>query len=183
MNKIEKKETYTLVTTDSTQFKYTEYLEYCEDNGIEPEPDGSVEYYDWCADEAQINYDCDMDNLMYSELKDRTFVIEGILGLWWGRPTIKPVVIKGIVAAIKKCFGRDINDIEVELNTKDGVIHIQSHHHDGTNFFTLKMLNKNGEKWIDSAIEKWRMTKEEGEDFELNNHYWTKLKSINDIWK
>jgi DNA-binding PadR family transcriptional regulator len=45
------------------------------------------------------------------------------------------------------------------------------------------MLNKNGENWIEAAIEKWRMTREKGEDFELNNHYWTKLKSIYDIWK
>jgi hypothetical protein len=176
MTKTEKKETYTLVTTDSTQFKYADYLEYCEDNGIEPEPDGSSEYYDWCADEAEKNYDCDMDNLMYSKLKDKTFLIEGNLGLWWGRPTIKPVVINGIIPSIKRCFGRDINNIEVELNTKDGFIHIQSHHHDGTNFYTLKMLNKNGEKWAQNAIDK-------GEDIELNNRWWTKLKSINDIWK
>ena len=176
MNKIEKKETYTLATTDSTQFEYTDSLEYCEDNGIEPDPDGSAGYYNWCADEARTNYDCDMDNLMYSKLKDKTFVIEGTLGLWWGRPTIKPVVIKGIIPAIKRCFGPDINDIDVELNIKDGLIDIQSHHHDGTSCFTLKMLNKNGEKWAQNAIDK-------GEDIELNKRWWTKLKSINDIWE
>ena len=175
MSKIKKKESYVLVTTDSTQFKYADYLEYCEVNDIEPEPDGSAGYYDWCADEAGNNYDCDMNNLMYSKLKDRTFVIEGKLGLWWGRPTIKPVVIKGIIPAIERCFGRDINDIEVELNTKDGFIHIQSHHHDGTNCFTLKMLNKNGEKWAQNAIDK-------GEDIEPNNRWWTKINSISNIF-
>ena len=178
----DKKETYHLVST-RCEFEYSEYLDWCEWNNVEPAEENSNGYYEWCAEEAQNNYDCDMDNLMYSELKDRTFAIEGTLGLWWGRPTIEPVVVNGIVPAIKRCFGRDINDIDAELNIKDGVIYVQAHHHDGTNCFTLKMLNKNGEKWIEAAIEKWRMNHEKGEDFELNNRYWTKLKSINDVWK
>lgn len=182
MNKIAKKETYHLVNS-RCEFDYSEYLDWCEANEIEPAEENSNDYYHWCAEEANINYECDMDNLMYSELKNRTFVIEGTLGLWWGRPTIEPVVVNGIVEAIRKCIGRDTNDIDAELNTKDGVIYVNSCHHDGTNCFTLKMLNKNGEKWIEAAIEKWRMNHEKGEDFELNNRYWTKLKSIYDIWK
>lgn len=183
MNKTAKKEVYNLVTTRCDQFEYSDYLEWCEMNDIEPDKEGSSAYWDWCAEEAQLNYDCDMDNLMYSEIKDRMFLIEGALGLWWGRPTIQPVLVEGIVPAIKRCIGRDINDIDAELNTKDGVIYVRASHHDGTNIFTLKMLNKNGEKWIENALNKWLETRENGEDFELNNHYWTKLKSIYDIWK
>lgn len=183
MNKIKKKETYGLVDTDATKYEYADYVENCEINEITPAKDGSTEFWEWCNEQAEIDYDCDMDNLMYSKLKNKTFVIEGSLGLWWGRPTIEPVVVNGIVPAIKRCIGRDINDIDAELNTKDGLIYVRAHHHDGTNIFTLKMLNKNGEKWIETAIEKWRVTHEKGEDFELNNHYWTKLKSIYDIWE
>lgn len=175
MKKNTKKEVYNLVNTFATQFEYSEYLEYCELNGIEPAPENSTAYWEWCGEEARINYECDMDNLMYSKLNNRTFLIEGTLGLWWGKPTIYPVVVNGIVGAIKKCFG-SCDDLDAELNTKDGVIYVNSHHHDGCNCFTIKMLNKNGERWADSVLER-------GDVIESNNRWWTKLKSIYDIWE
>ena len=173
MDKVKKLEVYPLLTTRADQFTYDEYVDYCIEEGIEYGEPNSMEFYDWCEEEARITYDCNMENLTESEIADRTFVIEGTLGLWDGNHTINPIVVKGIVPAINRCFGRDIDNIDVELDTKDGVIHVNASHHDGTNCFTLKMLNKNGEKALEDA----------DEFFELKNNYWTKLKSINDIWK
>ena len=172
--KKEKRETYPLVNTSACQFTYKDYLEWCEKMEQKPAAENSNEYWRWCSDEAQVNYYCDMDDLMYSKLKDRFFLITGKLGLWWGRPEIKPVLIKGIVPALKKCFG-SCDDMDAELNIKEGVINVQSHHHDGTNCFSLLLLNKNGLKWAEAMNDK-------GEKIEYNNRWWTKIKSINDIW-
>lgn len=170
----EKKETYPLINTDCTQFTYKDYLEWCKDMDQFPAEENSSDFWEWCYNEASINYDSDMDNLLYSKLKDRWFLITGTLGLWWGHPEIHPVLIKGIVPAIRKCFG-SCDDLDAELNIKEGVINVRSHHHDGTNCFTLLMLNKNGEKWAQEQDDR-------GEKIEYNNRWWTKIKSIYDIW-
>lgn len=175
-----KKQTYELLNSNQ-DFDYSDYLEFCEANDIEPLPEDSQGFYDWCADTQSIYYRDDLSNLNSSKLQYRTFVIEGSLGLWNGRTTIKPIVVCGIMNAINRCFRRSIHDLDATLDTRDGVIYVNAYHHDGTNSFILRMLNKNGEKWIESAIERWE---NEGgdEEFSLNNHYWTKLKSIGDIF-
>lgn len=170
----EKRETYPLLDTSVCQFTYDDYCDYCEDMGIEPAADGSSEFWDWCYDEAKVNYDSDLESLACSAIRDRWFLITGTLGLWWGHPEIHPVLIKGILPAIRKCFG-SCDDLDAELNIKEGVINVCSHHHDGTNCLTLLMLNKNGEKWAQALDDR-------GEKIEYNNHWWTKLKSIYDIW-
>ena len=100
--------TFTLATTEIDQFTYEEYEDWCEDNGIEPDSDTSENFYKWCYDEAEVNWESDMDNIKSCKEYNVPCLITGTLGLWWGRPTIQPERMESVYDAIQKCFGRDI---------------------------------------------------------------------------
>lgn len=136
---------FTILTNevDTDNFFRGDYEEWCEDNGIEA---GVGDYFeegflDWCADETQANYEADMDNIKHCKEYDVPVVVEGTLGLWWGRPSIEPERFECVADAIEKCIG-DCNYVEVEYN--DGVLNVHATHHDGTNCFTIKALSKKG---------------------------------------
>ena len=143
-----------VILTTRDEFEYEDYLEYCKDMDIVPADRYSVEYYQWCAEESQLNYEADRENLKCVEIANETFCITGTHGLWWGRPEIVPVMKEGLLNAIDKCNGRDINDIEVKFNLQNGYLDLYAHHHDGTNCYQIHLLNKNGVKWFQNAIDR-----------------------------
>ncbi len=120
-------------------------------------------------------YNDERDNLSYSKLANRTFLVDGSLGLWWGTPTIEPQVCCGLLETIDKCIGRDIENIEVKADFESGVLVVYAYHHDGTNIFKLRMLNKNGEKWAESANNR-------GDVLEYNQRWWSKIRKWSDIF-
>lgn len=170
-----KPKTYTLLNSDITKYSYEYYVQCCEANDIEPVEEDSSEFWDWCAQEARYDYDASKDNLAACKLKDRLFAVTGKLGLWWGQPDIVQQTCKGLLECIEKCNGRDINDIEAVLDTVAGCVTVRAFHHDGTNVYNLWLLNKNGERWARNAEERY-------EDININSHWYTKIKSINQIF-
>ncbi len=126
---------------DTDAFDREDYKEWCEDNGIE---DGGDEgFYDWCAEETQVNYESDMDNIESCDEYNVPVVVTGTLGLWWGRTEIRPERFESEADAIQRCIiGSDCHDVHVEFN--DGVITVDCYHHDGCNSFTIKALSKKG---------------------------------------
>jgi len=126
---------------DTAAFDREDYEAYCEDNGIE---DGGDEgFFDWCAEETQVNYESDMDSIESCKEYNVPVVVTGTLGLWWGHPEIKPERFESVADAIHDCMERsDCNDVLVEYN--DGVITMDCYHHDGCNSFTIKALSKKG---------------------------------------
>lgn len=134
---------FTLATNEVDQFTYEEYEDWCEDNGIEPGSDTSVEFYEWCAEEAANNWDCDMDNIKSCKEYNVPCIITGHLGLWWGKPEIQPVRMESVYDAILRCIdGRGIDQATVQWN--DGVVTVDAYHHDGCNSFIIKALSKKG---------------------------------------
>lgn len=136
---------FTILTNDvsTCEFNREDYIDFCEDNGIET---GVGDYFeegflDWCADETQANYEADMDNIKHCKEYNVPVLVEGTLGLWWGMPSIEPEKFECVADAIEKCIG-DCNYVEVEYN--DGVLNVYATHHDGTNCFTIKALSKKG---------------------------------------
>ena len=134
---------FTLASNMVEEFTYEEYEDFCEGNGIEPESDTSVEFYEWCAEETAHNWDCDMDNIKSCKEYNVPVVITGTLGLWWGHPEIEPERKESVYDAILRCVGHsDIHWATVMYD--DGVITVEAYHHDGCNCFTIKALSKKG---------------------------------------
>jgi len=178
----DKKTTFTILTnrTDGWENCYNDYLECCENNGVEPAGEGSSEYWDWVYEEVDNTIDCDLMNMEYSKIKDRLFVITGAVQLWDGRRTIKPVFMRGLVDVIKKIWGSGDRRFLIELDTKDGIITSRLWSHDdpmGGTRLEVHMLNKNGEKWLAAAEERG-----EADEIEINSRWVEKITDIGMIY-
>lgn len=134
---------FTLLTTEIDTNAYTQedYEEWCEMNELEVGDED--DFFEFCAEETQANYETDMDNIETCKEYNVPVVVTGTLGLWWGHPEIKPERHESVADAIHRCInGSDTNDVIVEYN--DGVITVDCYHHDGCNCFTIKALSKKG---------------------------------------
>jgi hypothetical protein len=135
---------FTLLTSeiDTDAFTREDYEEWCEMNDIEP-TDDEDDFFDYCAEETQANYESDMDNIESCKEYNVPVAVTGTLGLWWGHPEIKAERFESVADAIHTCIERsDSYDVLVEYN--DGVITVNCYHHDGCNCFTIKALSKKG---------------------------------------
>lgn len=128
--------TFTLVDTDPSQFEYESYEEYCEDNEVEPKGEDSADYYEWCREESDMNFESDMENIKDHEAYNIPVTISGYLGLWDGKHEIFPVEMDSVYDAIQRCIGRSTDILKVTY--EDGVIVVYATHHDGTNVFNIK---------------------------------------------
>ena len=127
---------------DTDDFSREDYEEWCEVNDFEP-TDDEDDFFDYCAEETQANYEADMDNIEHCKEYNVPVVVTGTLGLWWGHPEIKPERYESVADAIYYCMTRsDCHDVLVEYN--DGVITVDCYHHDGCNSFIIKALSKKG---------------------------------------
>ena len=133
---------FTLATTEfnTDDFCREEYEEFCDVNGYEPGDEG--DFYEWCAEETNINWESDLDNIKECDEYNIPVVITGKLGLWWGSPEIEPVREESVYDAIQKCMG-SADTVTVEW--EDGEIHVFAGHHDGCNCFTIRALSKKGQ--------------------------------------
>lgn len=169
-----------LIDTLYSDYNYTDYLDFCEANEIEPQPEYSNDYFNWVNNERQFAIEDFFEGLRYGEIaKADTVIITGQLGLWNGRPTIEPVIIDGddwdckrqrydrpaIYKAVLKCID-DMDDFNATFN--NGVLEITGYHHDGRNHFEIRLL-RNG-------IARQR------EDFNANPKYWAKKINADDLY-
>ena len=180
--KKEKKAIFNILTncTDGWGDCYDDYLEWCETNGIEPAEKNSSEYWNWVYEQVDEVIECDLINMEYSKIKDRLFVITGAIQLWNGRRTIKPVFMRGLVDVIKKIWGSGDRHFLIELDTKEGIITSRLWSHDdpmGNTRLEVRMLNRNGEKWLAAAEERG-----EEDEIEINNRWWSKIRDIGEIY-
>ena len=133
---------FTILTNSTDGFDYDEYVDFCEVNGIEPQGEDSDAFYEWCEEESQVNFECDMENIKDCKQYNVPVVVTGSLGLWDGRHEIVPTRMDSVYDAIQKCISNDICYVDVEYN--DGEIKVSAAHHDGTNHFTINALSKKG---------------------------------------
>ena len=139
--------TFVLVNTDPFQFEYESYEEFCEGNGYEPQGKDSSDFFQWCGEEAEEQFNNDMDEIRHCKEYNVPCIITGHLGLWDGSHEIVPVRMDTIYDAINKCYGRDGEELQV--NYEDGKIAVYVSHHDGTNVFFIYALTESGEKKIE----------------------------------
>lgn len=137
---------FTLATThcNESDYDYAEYVEWCEDNNIEPKginEYGEDSFWDWCQQETETNWEEDMYNIKESEKCNVPTIIEGSLGLWDGHHEIIPVECDNMYDAIQKCLPRNY-DYYADVIFDKGFVNVNISHHDGTNCFTLRPKDK-----------------------------------------
>lgn len=140
-------------------YSYEDYKQWCEDNEVGADVEGSEDYWRWISEQLTDDVECFFENLKYSDSDKIPVVISGRLGLWWGGPTIENEMCDSLSEAVKKCWG-DCDAVQV--TTKGGVVYVVSLHHDGRNCFEIRPLTERG-------AEKMR----EGEDICVGNHWHT----------
>jgi len=151
--------TFVLVDTDPLQFEYESYEEFCDVNDIEPQGKDSEDFMDWCHEEAEEQYNCDMNEIRACKQYNVPCIITGHLGLWDGRHEIVPTKMDSVYDAILRCYGRD-GLCNLKVNFEDGKIVVYYSHHDGTNIFTIYALS-------DSGVKKYEDWEYEDKEFNL----------------
>ena len=68
---------------------------------------------------------------------DRPVVVTGELGLWDGKHEIVPQKFDDLSAAVSKC----LEDYNCIWEDSDGNFHVDAHHHDGLNHFTIYLFD------------------------------------------
>ena len=146
---MEKKETtYPKVTLCDTTYipEYDEYKENCEANNIEPKNENSNKKKDYVSERRSIEYDSFVLNMENSAKAQQPCLLTGSCGLWNGRREIMPYKFSNVLSAIIKAYG-SCDDIIV--SQEDGVIKVESFHHDGCNRFEIRPLTENGKKMLE----------------------------------
>ncbi|MDV3429129.1 MAG: hypothetical protein LIR50_19225 [Bacillota bacterium] len=142
MNKVKTifKDWYLMDAEEQEVFRQGLLENYLDDNEFE-----DIENYDedafeeYCIDTNSIYFEDDFGehgNVSYSPLANQEVVVIGNLGLWNGNHKIIPHKYKNVNLAIRSCL-QDENHI---YEDRYGNLHIEAHHHDGTNHFIIKKL-------------------------------------------
>ena len=132
---------FNILTTIVGDFDYSDYVEWCDINGVEPQGEDSEGYYNWCAEVTDDSYLQDLENIENCEKYQLPVVITGVLHLWSGSHEINPKVYYSVDEAIRNCT-RNADDVEAYYD--DGKIEVHAIHHDGTNVFYIQALSKKG---------------------------------------
>jgi len=113
-----------------------DFKEYCEINEITPDADGIYEFmndslYQWWDDEFRYTLDIDAD----SEI-----ICIADLGFWYGRKSGYKMCGANVGHAIAESFSDDEDYREIYV--EDGDVKGAGHHHDGTHYYTWRLIKK-----------------------------------------
>ena len=150
---MEKKETtYPKVTLCDTTYipDYEEYKENCEANNCEPQAEGSDDYWDYVSERRSLEYDDFISNMEYSAQAEQPCLLTGSCERWNGTREIVPYKFSDAISAVKKAYG-SCDDLIVKQ--EDGVIKVESFHHDGRNRFEIRPLTEHGKQALKDEYE------------------------------
>ena len=140
---MKKKEHEIQLLYDSTRkVDYTEYLEYCEANDIEPQDEDSDGYYEYVSDIHAMEWEDFLTNIHYSEINDYAWLITGFLGLWDRKHDVYPTIEESLKDAILSCISDC--DCHAIIEKRGNTISVEIIHHDGRNSFELHALSDDG---------------------------------------
>lgn len=146
---MEKNETtYPKVTLCDTTYipEYDEYKDNCEANNIEPQGDGSGDYWDYVSERRSLEYDDFISNMEYSAQAELPCLLTGSCERWNGTREIVPYKFSDAISAVKKAYG-SCDDLIVKQ--EDGVIKVEALHHDGRNRFEIRPLTEYGQQMLE----------------------------------
>ena len=144
--KRQRKGYYTLVNredpiADYNRESFEDYCSACNEDG-RFDPTNDVDWYKWANEESERDMDALVENLRYSKYINYPVLVEGTLGLWWGRPAIIPQFCEDVLQAIRYCVH---NGDYATIRKAGHRIEIENPHHDGRNYFTITFLSPVGE--------------------------------------
>ena len=108
---------------DINTYDEDDFEEYCQEINDEYFDDDFGDYGNWKC----------------SPLANQKVAVIGSLGLWDGTKKIYPEVFENLQKAVYACL-EDYNNI---YEDQYGNLHIEAHHHDGTNYILFKELKSN----------------------------------------
>lgn len=143
---------HTILTTSNEGFTYDEFAEDWELNHEDEElpAEESAEFYAWCQQMSEENFEADLDNIKYCKAYNVPCVVEGGFdgsryADFYGTQIHKMIPEKheSVYEVIKKILSFRGN-FELNATFEDGEINVAQYHHDGVNYFTIKALSKRG---------------------------------------
>ena len=129
---------------DPDDYDYADYVEDCETNDTEPEPEGSEAFINWCYQSAENSFQDDISNMSCSWAEKNGYLITGSLGLWDGNHEVVPQLADSFEDVISKVMGKDECYVDADYDTE--CIHISVSHHDGVNRFNVYVLREGVDK-------------------------------------
>lgn len=145
------KKEFTLIESSLTgsynTYKYEHYVDWCHENEVEPQGESSEDYWNWVAEEAEIDYDCFFDNLKYSQAEHGYYIITFNLGLWDGnKKGYVSHIFNSLSEAIHSALSSSRDYLDYKVAFENGEVVVYGYHHDGTNVMTISQLSKHGQR-------------------------------------
>lgn len=119
---------------------YESYIEFCEMNECEVQDDNSQDFFDYIDETIERDWSDFNENLKCSEYNTEC-VVYGAVGTWMGKREIMPKRFETLSEAVMACVS-DCDYITIEQDCSK--ILVTACHHDGTNTFTINLLNDKG---------------------------------------
>lgn len=119
------------------------FKDYCEANEIEVPADAenSNEFYEWQSESLSIAWNDLINEIENDKDSNVNCVVTGKLGRWNGTAEIVPKAFPSLKAALYTCvFNMDY----VIVTEDEGIIKVETIHHDGRNNFEIHKLNGKG---------------------------------------
>lgn len=119
------------------------FKDYCEVNGIKfpADAENSNEFYEWQSESSSIAWNDLINEIENDRDSDVNCVVTGKIGRWTGTVEIVPKAFPSLKSAINTCvFNMDY----VIVTEDEGIIKVETIHHDGRNNFEIHKLNGKG---------------------------------------
>ena len=95
----------------------------------------------------EINYDEFKDSILYHDKVKRpldgAFLVVADIGLWDGRKAGGRIIPS--LSSVLREVASGVSDVKYEIKNND--LFITGHHHDGTNYYTVKYITPKGYDW------------------------------------
>lgn len=137
------KKTTQLLTIAKSELNLTEkdYKEFLEQNEYPEDECSFDDYMNWALEVESTHLETILTTCKFAKRYNTSVVITGSVQTWCGVREIVPDLQPDIEDAVRKCV-RSGEDYVVQFG--NGRIYVQVMHHDGTNHFIIRPLNKKG---------------------------------------
>ena len=133
-----------LITIAKSQLNLDEadYKEFLQENEYSENEWSYVDYIVWALEVESTHLETIVTTCPFAKRGITSVVITGSVQTWDGVRQIKPDLHHDLAGAVMKCV-RSGEDYSVQFG--NGTIYVQAMHHDGTNHFLIRPLNKKGQ--------------------------------------
>lgn len=129
------------IAKSSLNLNETDYKEFLTQNEYSEQEWSFDDYINWVLECESTHLKTILTLCSFAKRYNTYVVITGSVQTWCGVKEIVPDLQHDLESAVMKCL-RSGEDYSVQFG--NGAIHVQAMHHDGTNHFIIRPLNKKG---------------------------------------